>query len=289
MSPRTLVGVLVILISGCATVEQVNPHTPTAPTPTCKGAVDCDTKWSAARSYLISHAAYELQNDSVDRLETFNPANEATVGLRAQVNKSLQPDGSYAIVAKFWCNNLVVCTPAVGPTLSDFNRTVAEAGTPAPAGSPSVAGVIPASDGPGTPPRPEANNAAVINPPGAGTATLGDARANIEAGERAWAERLPGSDPSVLQRILADDCVWIQDGRTKNKAGAVAAAGRGPAGLTSSHLDYATIRVFSDAAIAQGSSTWTRQDGTAGHVIWTDTWLRRNGQWQIVAAQDTTL
>ena len=24
-------------------------------------------------------------------------------------------------------------------------------------------------------------------------------------------------------------------------------------------------------------------------LVWTDTWLRRNGQWQIIAAQDTIL
>jgi hypothetical protein len=28
-------------------------------------------------------------------------------------------------------------------------------------------------------------------------------------------------------------------------------------------------------------------DGSKGAALWTDTWIRRNGKWQIVAAQDT--
>ena len=85
---------------------------PVVPTPTCKGAADCEVKWSAARTYLIDHAAYKLQNDSVDRLETYNPNEDSSAGLRAQVSRAIQPDGSYAIVAKFWCNNLFECSPS---------------------------------------------------------------------------------------------------------------------------------------------------------------------------------
>jgi len=128
MSARTLVSAIAVLIAGCATVREIEPQTPSTPTPTptCRAAADCEAKWSAARSYLLTHASYKIQNDSVDRLETYNPS-EVSVGLRAQVSKALQPDGSYAIVAKFWCNNLLQCSPSAGKTLEDFNRTVAAA------------------------------------------------------------------------------------------------------------------------------------------------------------------
>ena len=273
MTARILVSVIAVLISGCATVEEVEPQAPTTPTPTCKGAADCEVKWSAARSYLLSHAAYKLQNDSVDRLETFNPSNEATVGLRAQVNKALQPDGSYAIVAKFWCNNLVVCSPNADKTLSDFNRTVAAA-TSEPMPPPVAANQLPiAIEGHGN--------------QGSDEAPLSDVEKYIRDSEAAWAESASTNDASVVKRILADDCVWILEGRATDKAGAIAAAARGPDNLVSNHLDYATVRLFGDTAIVQGSDTWTRQGGETGHFIWTDTWIRRNGQWQIVAAQDT--
>jgi hypothetical protein len=32
---------------------------------------------------------------------------------------------------------------------------------------------------------------------------------------------------------------------------------------------------------------WEMADGSKGAALWTDTWIRRNGKWQIVAAQDT--
>ena len=37
------------------------------------------------------------------------------------------------------------------------------------------------------------------------------------------------------------------------------------------------------AAIAQGSETWRLKSGKDGKFIWTDTWLKRNGSWQIIA------
>lgn len=42
-------------------------------------------------------------------------------------------------------------------------------------------------------------------------------------------------------------------------------------------------------AVVQGSETWTRKGGRKGHFVWTDTWLRRHGQWQIVAAEDVSV
>jgi ketosteroid isomerase-like protein len=275
MSARTLVSVIAVLIAGCATVPQIVREAPSIPTPTCMGAADCEAKWSAARSYLLSHASYKIQNDSVDRLETYNPSNEVTVGLRAQVSKAIQPDGSYAIVAKFWCNNLIECSPNAGKTLEDFNRTVAAA-----------------TSGGAVPPQLVVANqspAAIKGNENKGgeKAPQVDAEKYIKDSEAAWAESMSTNDASVVKRILADDCVWILEGRATDKAGAIAAAAKGPGDFISNHLDYATVHLFGDTAIVQGSDTWTRRGDKTGHFIWTDTWIRRNGQWQIVAAQDT--
>jgi hypothetical protein len=54
------------------------------------------------------------------------------------------------------------------------------------------------------------------------------------------------------------------------------------------------VRFFGDSiAIAYGaeSSVPKTKDGkeTKGYLIWTDTWLKRAGKWQIVAAQDTDI
>ena len=93
----------------------------------------------------------------------------------------------------------------------------------------------------------------------------------------------------MVKRILADDVVWVLDGKVIGKAQAVMAAANGPYDFLSNHLDYAHVRFFGDVAVVQGSETWTRKGGRKGHFVWTDTWVRRNGQWQIVAAEDVSV
>ena len=111
----------------------------------------------------------------------------------------------------------------------------------------------------------------------------------IRSSESAWAESVATNDSSVVERILADDCVWVLDGRILTKAQAVAEAKNGPGDFLSDHVEYAHVRFFGDTAVVQGSEIWTRKGGREGRFIWTDTWLRRNGQWQIVASEDVSV
>lgn len=60
---------------------------------------------------------------------------------------------------------------------------------------------------------------------------------------------------------------------------------------TNCNLDTADVRFFgSDVAVMYGaeSKTVTLADGKQERrcLVWTDTWLRRNGKWQIIAVQD---
>ena len=100
-----------------------------------------------------------------------------------------------------------------------------------------------------------------------------------------WASSVATNDASVLKRILAEDFVWVLDGRVIGKRQAVAEAAAGPGPFLSNKLDYVHIRFFGDTAVAQGRETWRRSRGKMlnGSFIWTDTWVRRGGQWQIVA------
>lgn len=66
-------------------------------------------------------------------------------------------------------------------------------------------------------------------------------------------------------------------------------AQQGPGDLVSNHLDYANVRFFGDTAVVQGSETWTRLGGRSGHFVFIDTWVRRSGIWQIVAAVDVSV
>jgi hypothetical protein len=93
-----------------------------------------------------------------------------------------------------------------------------------------------------------------------------------------------------VQRILADDFVWIYpDGSVKNKREALAVTANNPWRLRSDHLDGVHVRLFGNTAIAQGNESWVRQtaDGTnvKNEFVWTDTWICRAGNWQVVAAE----
>lgn len=115
-----------------------------------------------------------------------------------------------------------------------------------------------------------------------------DAEHYIEESEAAWAESVATNDSSVVERILADDVVWVLDGRIIGKAQAVEEASQAPDFL-SDHLDYAHVRFFGDVAVVQGREAWIRKAGQKGWFVWTDTWVRRNGRWQIVAAEDVSV
>jgi len=116
-----------------------------------------------------------------------------------------------------------------------------------------------------------------------------DAERYIKESEAAWAESVATNDASVVKRILADDVVWVLDGEILDKAQAVKQAANGPYDFVSDHLDYANVRFFGDIAVVQGSETLTHKDGKKSHSVWIDTWARRNGEWQIVAAEDVTV
>jgi hypothetical protein len=119
------------------------------------------------------------------------------------------------------------------------------------------------------------------------------ARKYISESEAQWAESVATNDTSVLSRILADDFIWVLDGKKWTKRMAIADAQKGPGDFISDHLDSASIRFFQNTAVAVGTETWTRKrnDGSTfqGKFIWSDTWIKRNNLWQIVQAEDITV
>jgi hypothetical protein len=111
-----------ILLNACAGGAQPD-QTPIAATPTCSNPAECDAKWAAARSFVLSHSGYKFQTYTNDFMDTFNPSDGA-VQLGAQVNREPQPDGTTRIVAKFWCDNIFGCSPPVRQTLDQFNQAL---------------------------------------------------------------------------------------------------------------------------------------------------------------------
>jgi ketosteroid isomerase-like protein len=109
----------------------------------------------------------------------------------------------------------------------------------------------------------------------------------IVESERQWAESVATGDSSVVERILADDFLGVDPkGRLYGKGKMIAETRNAPQYFASNHLHEVKVRFYGETAIAQGNESWERRTGERGRFVWTDTWIRRNGRWQIVAAED---
>jgi hypothetical protein len=114
----------------------------------------------------------------------------------------------------------------------------------------------------------------------------------IIATEAKWANSACSPQPE-LKTVIADDFQGTAtDGHRYNKAEAIAADPKVVA--RDCQLGEVKVRFFGDSiAIAYGAENRIRKaaDGKEAKrcQVWTDTWLKRNGQWQIVAAQDTVI
>jgi hypothetical protein len=74
--------------------------------------------------------------------------------------------------------------------------------------------------------------------------------------EHQWPESVATNDASVVNRILADDFIWVLDGKVLNKATAVRFAKQEPGDFISNHAHYVHVRFFGEhTAVAQGSET----------------------------------
>lgn len=99
----------------------------------------------------------------------------------------------------------------------------------------------------------------------------------------------PG-DKTPWQKYFADDCMYFDEkGRNMNKAALVTDVEPLPKGFTGSiGITNVKSHIESDVAIMSYDMDETEsifgQDLTARYHA-TDTWVRRNGQWQIVAGQ----
>jgi len=112
----------------------------------------------------------------------------------------------------------------------------------------------------------------------------------IKERESKWAEAGVKGDTATVERILADDFVGVApDGSLYDKAKEIADT-RETGNMVSNHVNEVRVRFFGDTAVAQGSESWEKRTGEPkkGRYVWTDTWVRRNNKWQIVAAEDVS-
>ncbi|HKO20683.1 MAG TPA: nuclear transport factor 2 family protein [Acidobacteriaceae bacterium] len=105
--------------------------------------------------------------------------------------------------------------------------------------------------------------------------------------ESDWSQSVASGDTTTARRILAEDYVGIgSSGKRFIMADLSAQAAKTATLVTSSGNDYVHVRFFGHTAVNQGHDTIRSKDGQVSHLIWTDTWLKRAGKWQIVQSQD---
>jgi hypothetical protein len=110
----------------------------------------------------------------------------------------------------------------------------------------------------------------------------------IERMEQEWAQCFVTGVPGAAREFIANDFAGVSSkgvryGKVQALEDIVDSKGK----FRTFVVREMTVRVYGDAAVAQGDDAWESVDGSKGSALWTDTWIRARGKWQIVAAQDT--
>ena len=108
--------------------------------------------------------------------------------------------------------------------------------------------------------------------------------------ERKWAEGVCVNN-GVVAGLLADDFQGTSTSGARYHKADELRDEKGPHIAHDCGLDYAKVHFFGDnLALVYGHEQAVGKDPAQPGVkicqIWTDTWLKRNGTWQIIAAQD---
>jgi ketosteroid isomerase-like protein len=118
------------------------------------------------------------------------------------------------------------------------------------------------------------------------------AKEDLLKAEHAWNEAYKNRDAKVLSRILTDDFILTDDdGKMYNKAQYVESVVR-LAQVASYTLEELEGRVWGNVGVVTGIWRGTMTMGgkdASGSFRFTDTFLRRQGRWQVVASQDTRI
>jgi ketosteroid isomerase-like protein len=108
-----------------------------------------------------------------------------------------------------------------------------------------------------------------------------------------WAKARVKGDSSYTRRLEVDDCtiVW-PDGRVVNKKEDLQTM-TGDIVFSEFKIDDLQVRVYGETGIVVGqgkiSAQKERQNLLSGKFVWTDTFVKQDGEWKVVASQITPL
>ena len=111
--------------------------------------------------------------------------------------------------------------------------------------------------------------------------------------EQDWGEAIVRHDADFLERFESDDYTYTgPDGIVSHKSDEIAGARTGFAQIESfKHRDIKP-HVYGDTAVVTGATALKGAAGDtdlSGEFRWTDVFVKRNGQWRVVASQATAI
>jgi ketosteroid isomerase-like protein len=115
-----------------------------------------------------------------------------------------------------------------------------------------------------------------------------DVRALLQL-EDGWASAVVRRDSATFQRLLDPEFVYTENDRLESRADVLHDVVHGTDTVTAAHNEDMVVHCFGTTAVVTG---WLVLEGRgpSGTFVrryrFTDTWMRRNGRWRIVAAED---
>ena len=127
---------------------------------------------------------------------------------------------------------------------------------------------------------------------GAPVATTGssDVENTITKLEEQWVTAILAKDTGTIERLLSDDFVGTTNDRRYAKQQAVDDVKEGTHDML--RLDDVQVRVFGDTAIVDVDQTEKSRHGAddfSGTYMFTNVWVKRNGEWKAVASHGSRI
>ena len=107
--------------------------------------------------------------------------------------------------------------------------------------------------------------------------------------ESQWAKCFLTGNPDAAKQFIADDFIGTTSkGAHYGKAEALNQIISAKGKFSSFFTKDVAVKVYGNAAVARGIDIWKMagSESKQRSSTWTDTWIRIEGKWRLVAAQD---
>ena len=129
-----------------------------------------------------------------------------------------------------------------------------------------------------------------VEPPSRVQPTIGQIPVELRALNQEYIDAARTNDTAWFQEFLADDAVIVLgNGRRFRKPQFLALLNEEPIRFKSLVPRDVTVRAFGTTVQVDGDAVWELTDGYQGVSRYIDTYIWRDGRWQVISAQITLL